>query len=425
MTFSLKAVGCAVVAGLSLAACSTSPDSGGSPGSTSTASGDIKGKLTVLYDKSFQSALDPVAKAFERKYPGTKVDVNYVSGDVSNLISNQIQAGTAADVFITQPGSGGAMNVHTLAPQGSVRDLSDAPWVADIPKLWRGDMAYKGKTYAYPGTIQGLGGIYNLTKMKELGLKVPTTWGQVLGLCKSAKEHHVYAYAQGFNDPAGPQMVYLALAGSLVYGPTPDFSTRVKEKKTSIPASPWKEVLTKYKQMNDAGCFGEGAMGRTRPQGGTELAAGKALGMIEVGAGLAPVQLQAPKSKFTVAALPATNNPADNYFTALPGYTLSANAKAKNPGAAKAFLNLLAEPKNINRYAEGYASSPLIPNDDFKAPATLGDFDKAVADGKAAKLADWPNPKVNEVAQQGVQAIFLGKDSVDGVLKKMQNAYGD
>ncbi|MEU7748275.1 extracellular solute-binding protein [Nonomuraea sp. NPDC049158] len=423
MRISTKAMGCALLAGLSLAACSTAPADSGGPAPTSTASGAISGTLTILYVKMFQPALEPVVKAFEQKYPGTKVDVNYVSGDVGNLIGTQLQAGTAADIFVTLPGSGGVMNVHTLAAQGKLLDLSDSPWVAGIPRLWQSDMAFNGKTYAYPGTLQGLGAIYNMTKLKELGLKPPKTWSEVLGLCKSAKDHGLYAYAQGLNDSAGPQMMFLALSADLVYGPTPDFSTQLKEKKTTVPASPWRQVLDKYKQMNDAGCFGEGVMGRTRTQGTDEVAAGKALGIVDVGAAIAPIEKAAPKSELTILPMPATDDPAGTYFPALPGFTVSANAQAKNPAAAKAFLNMLAEPQNISVYAKGYASVPLIPVPGFKPPANLAALNEAIAAGKSAKIADWPNPKVNDVAQQGVQAILLGKDTIDEVLQKMQEAF--
>ena len=66
---------------------------------------------------------------------------------------------------------------------------------------------------------------------------------------------------------------------------------------------------------------------------------------------------------------------------------------------------------------------PVIPDAGFTPPAELEEFNKTVTDGKIAMLADWPNARVNDAAQQGVQAILLGKDTVDGVLKKMQDAY--
>ncbi|MDX3104121.1 ABC transporter substrate-binding protein [Nonomuraea angiospora] len=414
-------VGSLLLATITLAACSTAPPGGSAPASTASG-GAVSGTLTMIYSSTFKEALTPVVKAFEQKYPGTKVDVSYSGDDVMSVISTQLQAGTAPDLFISLPGRSVAMGVGLLGSQGKLLDLTDSPWAAGVPRLWRDDLSDKGKLYAYPGTLQGLGGIYNQTKLKELGLEVPKTWSEVLQFCKSAKDHGVYAYAQGFNDAAGPQMMYLVLSSTLVYGPTPDFTQQVRDGKTTLAASPWKQVLEKYKQMYDAGCFGEGALGRTRSQGGDEVAAGKALAVAEVGAGLTPIQKAAPSSEFVMAPIPATDNPADTYMPALPGFTLSGNAQAKNPAAAKAFLNLLAEPGHINEYSKAYMSVPAIPNDAFQPPAVLASFNEAVAAGKSTKLPDWGNPKVNEVAQQGIQAILLGKDTVDGVLQKMQES---
>ena len=153
-------------------------------------------------------------------------------------------------------------------------------------------------------------------------------------------------------------MLYLALTGTLVYGRDPDFSKQLAAKQTTIPNSPWKTALEKYKQMNDAGCFGDGALGRSGPQANNEVAAGKALGIVNVGAVIAPIKQAAPNSEFTIAALPATDNPADTYFTALPGYTLSVNADSKNPATAKAFLDLLAQPQYIKQYSEVSRACP-------------------------------------------------------------------
>jgi raffinose/stachyose/melibiose transport system substrate-binding protein len=414
------AVGSLLAAGLTLTACSTSSSG---PEANAPSDGSVGGTLTVVYDATFRTALEPVVEAFEQKYPGTTVDVNYIGGDVENLMLTQIQAGTAPDVFLSFPGSGETMTIESLASQGYLLDLSDSPWVADIPPALQEDMEYQGRTYAYPGTLQGLGGIYNQTRLQELGLQIPRTWTDVMELCESARDAGGYAYAQALNDPSGPQMLYLALTGTLVYGPNPDFSTQLEEGETSIPESPWREAVEKYAEMNDAGCFGEGVLGRSSAQANNEVAAGEAAALVSVGANLAPIKDAAPDSEFTVAALPATDNPDDTYFTALPGYTLSVNAEAENPTAAKAFLDLLAEPEHINQYADGFASVPAIPNDSFRPPATLVEFNEAVADGRTAQLADWPNPMVNDVAQQGVQALLLGDDTVDDVLEEMQEAF--
>ncbi|MGX9901355.1 ABC transporter substrate-binding protein [Arthrobacter sp. SA17] len=417
------AAGTSLVAALTLAGCSTDSGSGSAAPATD---GNVSGTLTMMYDSGYKAALEPVIAAFGKKYPDVKLDISYGGADLLSVVSTQAQANNLPDLFLTVPGPAGSggFTVGTLASQNHLLDLSNESWAADVPETWKGAVGHEGKTFAYPGTLQGLGGIYNQTKLDELGVSAPKTWDEVLGLCKTAKDAGIYAYSQGLNDSAGPQMVYLALSGTLVYGPDPDLTDKQLAGKATFKDSGWKEIFTKYKTMNDAGCFGEGAMGRTRQQGAQEVAAGKAVGVVDVGAVLASVAQVGPNNKYTMQALPATNNAEDTYFPAAPGYTIAANANAKNPAAAKAFLQVLAEPANINKYSEGFASVPAIPNSEFKAPETLNAFNKSIADGKYTDYSNqgWTSPKVSQVAQEEVQQVLLGNHSTDQALEAMQKA---
>lgn len=416
----VMAVGASTATVMLLAGCSSGGGSSAAP-----ANGKVGGKVTMLFDGTFKSALKPVIAAFEAKYPGTKVDVTYSGGDLGSVISTQLQAGTAPDIFVTLPGGnvggGSGILVVPLASQQRLLDLSDSPWASQVPKTWQSGVDHKGKTYAYPGTLQGIGAAYNQTMLDKLGLTIPQTWTDVLALCDKAKSKGVYAYAQGLSD--GAHMVYLALSSTLIYGPTPDFDQQQRAGKTTFENSPWKDVFTKYQQMNQHGCFGDGALGRTRAQAATAVASSKAIADVDVGAMLAPITAGAPKSKFAFVPLPATDSPAETRMPALPGYTLSVNAATKNPATAKAFLDTLAETDNINKYSAGFGSVPVIPNDKFTPPPVLDTFDKYVSSGKATKIPDWPTAELQTLAMQEVQALMLGKDSVDTVLKKMQDKF--
>jgi raffinose/stachyose/melibiose transport system substrate-binding protein len=407
-------------AALALSGCS-----GGGDESAAPSNGAIGGKVTVVFDATFKRALDPVVQAFEKKYPGTKVDVNYMGGDISAVVLTQLQAGTAPDIFITfpggTPGAGGGTGTVTLASQQRVLDLSDSPWASAVPKTWKSDVEYEGKTYAYPGALQGLGATYNATKLQELGLSIPKTWSEVLSLCDAAKSKGIYAYGQGLSD-AG-HMIYLALSSTLIYGPTPDFDQQQLDGKVTFDGSPWKEVFEKYVEMNKRGCFGDGAVGRSSQQGLDAVAAGKALGVVSVGAVLSILRASAPNNKYTLAALPATDSPDETYMPALPGYTISLNAQSKNPATAKAFLDVLAEPENINNYAAGFESIPVIPNGKFKAPDTLAAFNDAVVKGKSTKIPNWPTAELQTQAMQEVQSVLLGRESIDTALNKLQKTF--
>lgn len=378
--------------------------------------------VTAVFPADWKDAFEGVVDAFETKHPDVKVKASYVGGDIAAVLLTQIQAGTAPDIIVNFPGDGGPMTVGTQARQGNLLDLSDSPWASSIPPLWKGEMGLDGKTFAYPGAMQGLGAVYNKTLLDQLGLSVPTTYDQVLALCQAAKGKGKYAYAQALNDPAGPQMIYHALSATLVYGPDPEFTKRQTEKKATFADSPWRDVFAKYVQMHKEGCFGEGVAGRTRQQGSDVVAKGDALAVVDVGAVLATVEKAAPNNEYLMAPLPATNNPEETFMPALPGFVISVNAKTKNPSGSRAFLDVLAEPAVINAYASAFSSVPVIPNSEFKAPAVLSVLDEAIKSGTYSKLPKEPG-SLQQVAQQEVQSVLLGRDSIDTALRKMQDAF--
>jgi len=417
------AIGALVMTGSLLAGCSGSA----SPAPASS-DGKITGTVTGIWDSTFKDSIDPIAKAFEKKHPGVKMDISYQGGDLGGVLSTQLQAGTAPDLLITfpggTPGAGGGTNVVTLASQGRLLDISSSAWTKTIPDQWKSEVDYKGKTYAYPGIAQGMGAIYNQSTLDKLGLKIPTTIDEVYTLCAAAKKAGVYAYAQGLGDAlSGPQMLSYAQTASLVYGPHPDAAKQTPAGKFNFAKSGWKDQLEIYKKMNDMGCFGEGALGRDRNQGGDEVAAGKALGIVDVSAVIGAVEAKAPKDSFVFAPMPATNNAKETFATALLGYTIAVNAKAKNPVAAQAFLEFLSEPDQIAKHAAAFAALPAIPQKGYKAPAALEEFAKYIDAGTFTKLPVWPNAATQPAINQSIQSMLLGNDTVDGTLAKIQAAY--
>ncbi|WP_426738202.1 ABC transporter substrate-binding protein [Plantibacter sp. 2H11-2] len=411
-----------VMTGALLAGCS---GGGAAPASTS---GEITGTVTGIWDATFKSSIDPIAKAFEKEHPGVKMDITYQGGDLSSVLSTQLQAGTAPDILITfpggTPGAGGGTTVLTLASQGRLLDLSSSPWTKTIPDQWKSEVNYKDKTYAYPGIAQGMGAIYNQSTLDEYGLKIPTTLDEVFTLCADAKDQGVYAYAQGLGESTGgPQMMSYAQTATLVYGPDPDAAKETTDGTFDFAKSGWKDQLEIYKKMNDEGCFGEGALGRDRAQGGDDVAAGRALGIVDVSAVMSAIQAKAPDAKLAFAPMPATNDAKETVAAALLGYTLAINAKAKNPVAAQAFLEFLSEPKQIATHAAGFAALPAIPQEGYEAPAGLTEFAKYIDSGSFTKLPVWPNANTQDTINVAVQSLMLGNDTVDSTLAKIQAAY--
>ncbi|MET0885612.1 MAG: extracellular solute-binding protein, partial [Mycetocola sp.] len=209
---------------------------------------------------------------------------------------------------------------------------------------------------------------------------------------------------------------------SLIYGPDPGFDQDLRDGTATYPGSKWVDQFEAYQQMFEAGCFGEGSLGRTRQQGAEAVAAGQAVGQVDVGAQKGLMQEAAADASFTVTAIPVTND-GKNYVTALPGYNLSANAATDNPTAAKAFLAYLAEPEQNALWATATSSVPIIPSDAYEAPADLTGFADLVASGDYAKLANLGPNEVQVVLNEAVQSMLLGNDTPQSVAEKMQAAF--
>lgn len=409
-----------LVATTALAGCSGSPAPAASDGS-------VSGTLTGVFDVTFKDTIEEIVANFEKEYPDVKVEFNYQGGDVGGLISTQLQANTAPDILLTFPGgdagSGANVNVVTLASQGKLMDLSDQAWTDDVPEVWKSEVDYEGKTYAYPGAAQPLAAIYNQDALDDAGLEIPETLSDVYQLCEDAAADGKYAYAQGLGETlAGPQMLSFGQTASLVYGPDPDFKAQLDDGTTTYQDSAWVDQFEIYQKMFDKGCFGEGALGRDRKQGGDAVAAGQAFGIVDVGAAKSAMVAANPDAQFVVAGIPASDD-GDLYVTALPGYTVAANAAAKNPAAAAAFMEFLAEPAQSVIYANGFSSVPIIPNDEYTAPADLAPFAELLASGQYAKLPNLGAPEVQVALNEGVQSLLLGDDTPESVAKKMQDAF--
>ncbi|MFH8249006.1 ABC transporter substrate-binding protein [Microbacterium sp. B2969] len=412
--------GTIMVAALVLSGCSAS---GGD--SNSTSDGELSGTLTGIFDSQYKAALEPIVANFEKKYPDVDVQIDYQGGDLGPVILTQLQGGTAPDVLLSFPGGTegtAADNVIPLAAGGLIAPI-EPDWAGDIPETWKSSFFHDDQLYAFPGAIQPLTAIYNKTMLDEFGLKAPTTLDEVYAFCADASDHGVYAYAQGLGDTsAGPQMLSFAQTASLVYGPTPDWDAQLASGDVTYPKSGWETQFEIYQKMFDAGCFGDGALGRSRQQGQDAVAARQALGLVDVGAVTAGIQKADTKDEFIITAMPATED-GKSYITSLPIYSLTVNAKAKNLAAAKAFVEFAGEPEQSALYATGFNMVPLIPNDQFTPPAELADFAQLVNDGKTAMLAN-VTPEVQVALNTGVQSMLLGQDTPASLAQKLQDAYG-
>lgn len=413
----------ASITAISLAGCVSSGNAGTNNQASGEPSGEPSGTLTGLFFSAYKDTYEQIAADFKKKYPKVDVKFDYQGGDVGALAMTQLQGGTAPDILTSFPGGSktdSSDNVVPLAASGRIAPLA-ASWAKDVPDAWKPSVNYEDKTYAYPGALQPLAAIFNKTKLDELGLKVPASLDEVYQLCTAAKGKGIYAYSQGLGDAAGPQMLTFSQLGTL-QSDAQKFDADLAAGKTTYADSGWVDQFGIYKKMGDLGCFGDGALGRSRDQAAQEVAKGAALATVDVGAVLAGIQKAAPGSSFEVAPMPATNNPADTKVVALPGLVNTINAKAKNPTAAQAFLAFMGESAPSATYAKGFSSVPVLPNDAYTAPAELVAFADLIKRGAYSPLVS-VQPEVQTQLNQTIQSLILGSSTPRQVGEKMDSVY--
>ncbi|WP_345800759.1 extracellular solute-binding protein [Microbacterium sp. AZCO] len=414
-----------VVGVLILAGCSA----GGSGGSTS--SGDAAGSSFTVMVAQANDADDYYAKTLDAysKETGVKVEViPYPSDAYNTQVTTQLQAGNAADVMVLSPGTGQAISVVTLAEAGFLEPL-DKTSEDVIPDGTQNLYEVKGKTYGQPTALAPVGYVYNPGAAKDAGIsEYPATYEQMLKDCKTAKDagksFTVVAGAIPFNTGLLSQLI----SATRVYAETPDWNEqRAEGKVTFADSDGWKETLEDVVELNEKGCFQDGAAGGTFDNITANIAGGQSLTAAVPGSAALSIGA-ATGLELDVQAFPPAGDQKP-FVLASANYAWAINSKASD-GAKKSaqdFLDWVAQPEQAKAFAD---LSGFVPITGVTADDLLPIY-KPIADqlenGDFVGLpnASWPNPAVYDALGTGVQGLLTGQKTVDQVLSDMDAAWGN
>lgn len=412
-----------IVAGaIVLAGCSSTPDSG--PVDESGA-----GVLTIASIPNYQNSLPVVVEAFENEYPDIDVQLEFV--EVSALYTQtrtQLSAGTAPDIFTTFPGNGTPTAMENLVPGGFLADMSDLGFSSKIPSGMDQTTMIDGKRYVLPLSMGAIGGIYNMTAMNEAGLEIPDTFSGLLEFCEAAKAAGKVAFAYGAQTEWNNQLHAFPLSATLVYGANPNFTADQAAGKVTFSDSAWTEVYDRIGAMNDAGCFQPEPLG-TSYEGAVEMVAtGAAFAMSSTTSAFGAAIAAAPEgTEFLFGAIPATDNPDETWISAGGSGGYSINADAKNPVAARLFMEFLGSDAMLAEVAKLQNALPSIVGPAFDLPDSLAPIMTFVDAGKIHPFADqlWPNAKVAPALMEQTQLFISGQATAADVLAAMDAAYAE
>jgi raffinose/stachyose/melibiose transport system substrate-binding protein len=384
--------------------------------------------LTMLMPTTFQFATDIANKNFSRIYPDIQIQAQYLPSDqLSTLLVTQLQAGNAPDLFFTKPGRSRVNGVWPLGEAGKLLDLTGRKWQGRIYAPAKKLSSVNGKIYSWPGVVLPFDIVYNADLFKQLRLKAPKNFGEVLALCKQVNAAGKIPFVQAWGNVTAGNIVGRQRMSEYVYSVDPNWNDKRAKNQVTFSSSPlWRRALQSIVDMKDANCFQPAPTGTSRPQQYAMIARGDAVMSVMASSEIPSVLNINPTIKLQMLNLPP-DNAKQATIAASTTYMISANAATKYAKEARLYIDFVAREQQNTLFAKiSYGVAPL----DAKK-GLLPDWGKelrplfkpALIKGQDAD-AEWPNSRVYEEAYApGIQGLFTGQTTIDSILKKMDDLW--
>ena len=321
-------------------------------------------------------ATKTIDKLFEKKYPNVHVRLRYAptaNGAWASLYKTTMDAKTVDVAAVFAPGNfvpPSYMNmpvsgVLAYAAANQLVNFANYAWMKEdfIPGVQKKMIGYKNGIWGVNLASYGNAGVfYNKTLFKKYNLSVPTTYNQLLRVCKILKSHNITPFFVGAKDGM-ENMISQALFQSL----TPRSNTLKAElrmdylfwhKKESYNSDPvFKKVLTRYETL--ATYFQKNAFGQSQLTAPGIWASSNHYGMLVDGSWDGTTIHQANKSlKFGWFPLPGSNHASQNKMFVGGDFTWTVPTFAPQKKWAIRYVKFFSEPQNYKIWDNLVGSVP-------------------------------------------------------------------
>lgn len=237
---------------------------GSATGVTEAASQDFSGQeLSILVSAGWMdNRYDATIARFEETY-GVTVDLQTIPADqYSDVLKTKLSTGTATDIFWIQSDPF-AIGSQIVTPEKYCIDFTGAEWQNVMPETRQQSCIYDGKLYGLqlwhnsPEYVM----VYNKTLFEENGWTVPTNYAEFKALSAKIKEAGITPWFIPGADGWQHQLAFFQIGG--VYeAATPGLYEGLNgNSATFADNAKMTEVLNEFKELSDAGYFGEDWIG--------------------------------------------------------------------------------------------------------------------------------------------------------------------
>ena len=313
--------------------------------------------------------------------------------------------------------------VYATGSHGYLLDLSGSPWQKRIPPAIRKSLKVKERYLMMPILVSATPLAANMDVLAQAGVKVPTTFAELLASCAKIKAIGKIPFAWG-SGTTGLNAVGNWLGSAWVYGADPNWTLKKIQHKVTFAGTPgWKNAFQSIQQMKDAGCFSPAAASTSDQQAYAQLATGQAAYSSGAG-GLGTFRAVNPDVKVNLFAWPGPSRKTQR--VGISGNGLVVNKATKVPALAKLFVNFMARPAQQALYVKvfgGLTAEQLKTGENLPPEwAPLAPLLKA-HQTIISPSALWPNSTYATLLGTQLTGIITGQVTVDQALAYADNLW--
>jgi raffinose/stachyose/melibiose transport system substrate-binding protein len=415
-----------VIGAVTLAGCS---GSGGGGGDASTSAAAQSFTFSFPQANDAEDFYQTIAQQYMDE-TGVEIELLPVPGDqAASMMNTQLQAGNASDLLIVTPGAGQTNGVVRLAEAGLLAPLGEAS-AAVIPPTTEGLYTFDGEVYGQPTSLSANGLIWNPDVAASAGIDdYPESFDDLLAACGEARSAGLDFTVLAGTIPPNLGFIAQVISATRVYAADPDWNEQRAAGDVTFADSGWKQVLEDFVEMNDSGCFQEGAAGGNFDSITGGLIGGTALSASIPGSAATALS-GASQGKYTLDVRPfPPAGSEDPWLIASPLFAWASNGKSDESVqlAVQEFLDWVAQPENSVEFANLSGSIPVAGAEDAELLpqyAPVGDLVSAGSYSPEPNLS-WPNASVYDALSVGMQGLLTGQTNIDGILESMDAAWDE
>ncbi|MEC0239512.1 extracellular solute-binding protein [Paenibacillus dokdonensis] len=406
-------------------------------GTSSNTTETVKEKnVTITFQNIYPDPTDPknklmnkLVKQYETDHPNIKIELDSLNTDQQKLkLKTQAASKEVPDITVVNPAAQMQpfVDANLLAP---LNDMLDQNGLKDTFQDGLLDWySFDGNTYALPDG-NNIGVVYyNKELFDKAGVKVPTTFEEMLEVVKTLKSQKIQPMAIGEKDSWTGSFLFMNMLLRTNNGP--GFLKDVVDKKKTFDDPAFKEAVDAFENLVQAGAFQDGATSFDYNAGENLFKTGKAA-MYYMGTwATGGIETSSVNGKVGVFKFPTINGKGNpDEFMLAPGSAFAISADSKHLDETKAFLNwfMINFPKEAFD-AKGAVGIGQKVDGDFKAAGysdmamdVLGLF-KDVKGGDLA-FDNTMNPGTAQVHLTSIQNLFAQKKDAAEVAKEHQAAF--